>query len=117
MVFYDVSAGVEAGGYHGHLFLFRDSTQIYLGNADGSKTRSSSYITSHSAVDFGAYEMFDLSGTFLDSPSTTSSTTYKLSVKSQNTGRAFYVNRRNNNDDGSGNSRTASSITVMEVAA
>ena len=117
LVFYDVSAGVEAGGYHGHLFLFRDSTQIYLGNADGSKTRSSSYITSHSAVDFGAYEMFDLSGTFLDSPSTTSSTTYKLSVKSQNTGRAFYVNRRNNNDDGSGNSRTASSITVMEVAA
>ena len=107
---------MEAGGYNGHLFLFRDSTQIYLGNADGSRTRSSSFITSHSAVDFGAYEMFDLSGTFLDSPSTTSSTTYKLSVKSQNSGKAFYVNRYNNNDNGSGNPRTASSITVMEVA-
>ena len=116
LVFYNVSAAMEAGGYNGHLFLFRDSTQIYLGNADGSRTRSSSFITSHSAVDFGAYEMFDLSGTFLDSPSTTSSTTYKLSVKSQNSGKAFYVNRYNNNDNGSGNPRTASSITVMEVA-
>ena len=116
LVFYNVSAAMEAGGYNGHLFLFRDSTQIYLGNADGNRTRSSSFITSHSAVDFGAYEMFDLSGTFLDSPSTTSSTTYKLSVKSQNSGKAFYVNRFNNNTDGSGTPRTASSITVMEVA-
>ena len=116
LVFYNVSAAMEAGGYNGHLFLFRDSTQIYLGNSDGSRTRSSSFITSHSATDYGAYEMFDLSGTFLDSPSTTSSTTYKLSVKSQNSGKAFYVNRFNNNTDGSGTPRTASSITVMEVA-
>ncbi len=116
LVFYNVSAAAEAGGYSGLLFLFRDSTQIYLGDANGNRTRASSYILSHSAVDYGSQEMFDLSGTFLDSPSTTSSTTYKLSVKAQNTGKAFYVNRHNSDGNGSGSPRTASSITVLEVA-
>tara|TARA_R110002012_G_scaffold75161_2_gene190044 strand:- start:240 stop:860 length:621 start_codon:yes stop_codon:yes gene_type:complete len=116
LVSYNVSAAAEAGGYSGLLFLFRDSTQIYLGDASSNRTRASSFILSHSAVDFGSQEMFDLSGTFLDSPSTTSATTYKLSVKSQNSGKAFYVNRHNNDGDGSGSPRTASSITVMEVA-
>ena len=116
LVFYNVSAAAEAGGYAGLLFVFRDSTQIYLGDASSNRTRASSYILSHSAVDYGSQEMFDLSGTFLDSPSTTSSTTYKLSVKAQNTGKAFYVNRHNSDANGSGSPRTASSITVMEVA-
>ena len=74
-------------------------------------------MTSHSASDYGAYEMFDVSGTFLDSPSTTSATTYKIQMKSLNNGRNFYLNRHQNDGDAIGSPRTASSITVMEVAA
>lgn len=45
----------------------------------------------------------------LDSPSTTSSTTYKVQVKAES--NEIFVNRRNNNDNGG-----QSSITLMEVA-
>lgn len=48
---------------------------------------------------------------FLDSPSTTSSTTYKVQMK-VNQVRTFYVNNRPNND-----SSYTSTITVMEIAA
>jgi len=116
LVFYDLSVAVEYGGYSGFIFLLRDSTQIYLGDAAGSRTRASSFMTSHSASDYGANEMFDLSGSFLDSPSTTSATTYKIQMRALNSGRNFYLNRHQSDGDGSGSPRTASSITVMEVA-
>ena len=116
LVNYNVSVGVESGGFNGFIFLLRGSTQIYLGDAASSRTIASSFVTSHSATDFGAYEMFDLSGSFLDSPSTTSETTYKIQMRSQNSGRDFVLNRHFNDGNGSGSPRTASSITVMEVA-
>ena len=117
LVFYNLSVAIEYNGYSGFIFLLRDSTQIYLGDAAGSRQGASSFMTSHSASDYGAYEMFDVSGTFLDSPSTTSATTYKIQMKSLNNGRNFYLNRHQNDGDAIGSPRTASSITVMEVAA
>ena len=50
--------------------------------------------------------------TFLDTPNTTSATTYKLQVRSPS-GNTFYINEREGNSD----YRTISTITVMEVAA
>jgi hypothetical protein len=47
---------------------------------------------------------------FLDSPATTSATTYK--IQGRVTGGTFYINRRNTADWA-----TTSSITVMEIAA
>jgi len=117
LVSYNLSVAVEYNGYSGFIFLLRDSTQIYLGDSAGSRQRASSFVTSHSANDYGAYEMFDLSGSFLDSPSTTSATTYKIQMYSLNNGRNFYLNRHQNDGDGIGSPRTASSITIMEVAA
>ena len=110
------SVGIQHGGYSGFIFLFRDSTQIFLGDAAGSRTRASSFVTSHSASDYGAYEMFDLSGQFLDSPATASAVTYKLQMRSQNSSRTFYLNKHPGDGDGSGTPRTASSITVMEIS-
>ena len=49
---------------------------------------------------------------FLDSPSTTSSTTYKIQVRRQASGVTFYINRRN--DDA--NHAYVSTITAIEVA-
>ena len=117
LVSYKCSVSIDNGGYSGFILLLRGSTQIYLGDAASNRTRASSFMTSHSAADFGAYEMFDLSGSFLDSPATTSATTYKIQMRSQNSGRDFYLNRHANDADGVGSPRTASSITVQEVAA
>jgi len=53
--------------------------------------------------------------TFLDSPATTSSVTYAVEWNRGSSGTA-YIGRTVNNSNDSDNSRTASSITVMEVA-
>ena len=52
-----------------------------------------------------------MSMNFLDSPSTTSATTYKLQMRSPS-GNTLYVNERQGNTD----YRTISTITVMEIA-
>ena len=57
-----------------------------------------------------ADNVFPFSFTFLDSPATTSATTYKVQMKS-NTG-TVYINRRDTAD-----TAVTSTITVMEIAA
>jgi hypothetical protein len=88
--------------------LLRGSTVIYLGDADSSRGRGFA-----TAIDSDEYAQESNSGTFLDSPSTTSATTYKIQQRSNNT---IYVNRAATSQDDSGNIRTASTITAMEIA-
>lgn len=57
---------------------------------------------------------YNASITYLDSPSTTSATTYKLQTFCHN--GAHYINRTNNDPDTNYNVRMVSTITVMEVA-
>jgi hypothetical protein len=52
---------------------------------------------------------------YLDSPATTSATTYKIQVITQ--GSTNYINRTINDVNSIVGTRTASSITVMEIAA
>ena len=96
--------------------LFRDTTAICIGDAAGSRPRAS-VGAGHS---FNAtWRAMQNSITFLDSPSTTSSTTY--SVKMGHNGNASYSVRLNRNDRDSNAThddiRTASTITVMEISA
>ena len=89
--------------------LLRGSTVIYLGDAASSRGRG------FSTGMVGATEAQESnSGNFLDSPSTTSSTTYKVQTRSNNT---VYINRAESNADDEGNFRTASTITLMEISA
>ena len=63
----------------------------------------------------GAHHQFSASASFLDSPSSTSETTYKLQVqRGPDATGTVYVNRSGDQDANSGN--TVSTITVMEVA-
>ena len=55
-----------------------------------------------------------ISFTFLDSPSTTSATTYAVDIHAHSN-RVFYVNRSGGNE-GQAASRTMSTITLMEIA-
>lgn len=89
--------------------LLRGSTVIYQGDADSTRGRGFS-----TAIDSDQYGQENNSGNFLDSPSTTSATTYKVQVRSNNT---IYVNRAAVTQDDPGNYRTASTITLMEIGA
>ena len=106
-------AAGATSGYKFYTTLLRDSTEIYRGNADGSRTRTSFGGKANANDDVRSVSL-----TFLDSPSTTSATTYKLQGSIES-GGVFYVNmsRSSNDTDDSIYSRSASSITVMEVLA
>jgi hypothetical protein len=95
--------------------ILRGSTAIAIGNAAGSRDRCWFELPrSHSSgnVMSGANSL-----TFLDSPSTTSATTYKLQVGGTSDTAQMYVNRGVGDGDYSGNGRGFSSITAMEIGA
>jgi len=97
--------------YGAHIKLVRDSSDLYIGDAASNRSRASK-----GSVHYHGASGFSMSFMYLDSPSTTSQVTYKLQWYpeasstiaiggTQNDGDAVYV------------SRTANSITVMEVLA
>ena len=115
LVMYSVNAGSTEGGYNGALNLFRDSTQIYLGDAASNRARVSNLISISNTGGGTDYNMVHLSGHHLDSPSTTSATTYKLQLKNLSS-ESLYINQSKNDGDQTYIARTASSITVMEIS-
>ena len=91
--------------------LVRDSTAIAIGDADGSRIQSSFEFngsgTSRSSTSGSIMH--------LDSPSTTSATTYKLQGYSAS--GTFGLNRINPDNNDAYTGRHASSITAMEIGA
>ena len=93
--------------------LMRDSTAICIADTAGSRSR----------LTIGAQGIYSTDNTvfaplnFLDSPSTTSSTTYKVQGQTES-GRTLYINRGGESDgDTAQTGRFISTITVMEIAA
>ena len=89
--------------------LVRGSTVIAVGDAASSRIRAT--IGTKSRDNDTPITQTIM---FLDSPATTSSTTYKLQVKVS--GSTGYINRSVSDVDSAGRDRTISTITVMEVA-
>jgi hypothetical protein len=99
------------------LQLYRGATLINAGDAAGSRIRG--FAGSEEGISdgsFGQYQTYDFSTTFLDSPSSTSSLTYKVSVVLSQI-NVFYVNRTASDGDTAAFSRNTSNITLMEIAA
>ena len=114
LVTYHVNANMEDSTYVGALRLMRDSTPIFVGDASGSRTQASSYVKNLSG---SSTETHDYSGQHLDSPSTTSSVTYKMQGVTLDAGRQLNVNKSYSDSNAASQARTASSITVMEISA
>ena len=105
------SVNTSAGNNHDSAQrLMRDSTPICIGDSYGSWLRA----TTGGGVHRQAHEMTNYSINYLDSPATTSATTYKLQCWDNTT---MWLNRENNSTFYSGNSVGASTITVMEIGA
>jgi len=92
--------------------LMRDSTSVGNGSIDGVRTPScgGDFLIANS----GQIRNSHIS--FLDSPSTTSSTTYKIQLRTDAAG-VFEINKPTNNGNATSLPYTSSSITVIEIAA
>jgi hypothetical protein len=91
--------------------LLRGSTAIGIGDANGSQVQANA--GSYSA---GTNSVNSISIVYLDSPSTTSSTTYKIQGRALG-GSNIYVNRSKGDSNSNAYARYASSITVTEILA
>jgi hypothetical protein len=92
-----------------HSKIVRGVTDIFTGAAAGSRTVGSS-----GTFTAGTNEMQTFSVAAVDSPATTSSTTYKVQTRAS-AGANVYFNRNDSDTDASTNLRGFSSITLLEV--
>ena len=95
--------------------LYRDSTAIHLPDAAGSRELASAGTLYQQ---YGAQDIISASINCLDSPSSTSSITYKLMYfAGRNAGsNPVYFNRSHTDSDNDAVKRAISSITLMEIA-
>ena len=94
-----------------HFRLMRGSTAIGVGDTAGDRTRASFSIDSYGA---GSLAYVTAHFHYLDSPSTTSETTYKLQGLSSD--GIFYVGRNQADTNGFSVARLPTVITVTEIA-
>ena len=97
----------------------RDSTAIGVGDAAGSRLHDT-VITRDSPSGDVPYSLWigNLNGSYLDSPSTTSATVYKLQgTLGVSYSGTFYINRSGDDANADYGGRPISSITVMEIKA
>jgi hypothetical protein len=93
--------------------ILRDATAIGTGVVDGVKLRSNFVISDSPDNNYGQGGAYQ----YLDSPSTTSATTYKIQWTGQ-AGETWYLHRSSSNTDNTDtiHTRSASHIILVEVA-
>ncbi len=92
------------------LNLVRTASNILVGDAAGSRIQTTSFPGAASTTGVSCSTLM-----FLDSPSTTSATTYKVQFAASNNAAACLVNASTLDSNAASIGRAASSIVVMEV--
>ena len=110
LVMSDAKMGMASGNI-GYVGLFRSSTQIGLGDANSSKIRCMACFDGSSAQHDSCVSPIY----FLDSPSTTSATTYKIRYRGNN-GNTVRMNV-SGSDRSSNDGSFGSNLILMEVTA
>ena len=113
MVMAQVSMGASTS-YRFAIRLVRDSTNIFI--AEPSGLTSCTLATASHQGSGGNMIDCTFPVMFLDSPSTTSTTTYKIQATTEGSGGTWYLNRGAYGSDNASVYVVASSITVMEIA-
>ena len=116
LVMLDVNgSGITDSRAHLVIRVKRGSTEIGSGAAASSRT------TAFAALRINYSEIGNIvnaSGTYLDSPATTSPITYSVEFGNATGGtRSFCINRSSNDTDTQSYVRASSTITIMEVSA
>jgi len=110
LVMCNVNGSVSSASFQAGLRLVRDSTAIAIGDAASSRSRGFGQLTSANT-----WQMTFAGATFLDSPSSVASVTYKIQALVQS-GVTLNINQNSDNADNVQTLRGVSSITVMEIA-
>ncbi len=110
---WQVNGATAALNYRFQFRMLRGSTAIGIGDAAGSRERTA--FNSQTAYSNDVNTTQVNTALYLDSPSTTSATTYKVQVKTQ--GSTMLINRLGEDTDATQVGRGVSSITLMEVLA
>lgn len=113
LVFASVAQGQGTADVIATMQLVRGTTAICIGDAASNRRRSSAAF--FAVATGGTNQLQQNSIVFLDSPATTSATTYKIQVQASS--GTTYVNRTGTDTDNTAFPRTASNITVLEVSA
>jgi hypothetical protein len=113
LVIYNFQASATSGEYTAGFQLVRNSTAICLGVAAGNRFAATNFNRSVNSV---ADQSWVMAMNFLDSPATTSATTYKVQAR-EGSGGTVAVGRTVADSDASVIARFPSTITVMEIAA
>ena len=122
-VLINVSINVSGSVRYSAVQLYRDSTQIYMGDANGSRARVAVGSMANESASSGTAIMFNSNFTFLDSPSSTSSVTYYVKAANTYTGNSYgtgattYINQMPGDGDADWAHLGASSLTVQEIGA
>ena len=111
LVLINVGGGHTAGAVKFGGRIMRDSTALAIGDTAGSRTRLTAMVYSSTL----GQAPIHIGMNYLDSPATTSATTYKFQASAIDSAGTVYVNRAESDSDVSNVGRTASSITVMEI--
>jgi hypothetical protein len=111
LVRYRINGGAGGATTYHAFQIVRNSTAVGNGAQGTTRTKAHSSVRGQFS-DANSY--WTTSGEFLDSPATTSATTYKIQTATNGT---TYINRAAGNVDAADYTSTLCSITVMEIAA
>ena len=108
-----VHAGMSGGneGLHGRLVCNNSFVPIY-GDAAGSRDQAWFHLGSH----YSGSEVYPAAAEYLHSPASTSALTYAVWARGHSAGYPISINSSEADTDSVTQSRTVSSITLMEIA-
>jgi hypothetical protein len=112
LVFVNLSVGDDPSVTTSLSQLVRNTTAINIGDTAGSRTPASQS-TKAVSTDSQATQAYN----FLDSPATTSATTYKVQILTAGATQTTTVNRSKLDNNTTSNARTTSTIVAMEISA
>ena len=115
LILFDVDIAGDGDDHNPTIQLVRGSTAIAIGDAAGNRARG----TKQGGPSSPQNAVSSQAGNYLDSPSTTSATTYKIQAQGNvvASGATWRVNADVGDGDVANRSRTVSTITLMEVLA
>ena len=116
LIQYSIYLG-QTAGYNAWTRILRGSTEIGNATAEGTHRPVGNAMVTGYTASTDTYHLMYAGNSFLDSPSTTSATTYKIRSGSYN-GNNVYVNRSESYQDNSGgyDAIPVSTITLTEIA-
>ena len=119
LLVYNVSMGATGAAYV-ELRIARGSTDdINIGDADGSNTRTTHYSyfdNYYGTTSYANVSTYNIAGNYLDSPNTTSSTTYGIYFANPAGSYGLIINSTSTTN-WAGYGTSTSTLTAMEIAA